>query len=66
MKARQWHPHRERVESISPNAISPYDWEDRGGPGGSNGYVNVPIWHNRSVAYYIHRFRLLAGYIAKG
>ena len=55
-----WYPTREQVQSISPNAISPYDWGYRGS---GNDLVDVPIWHVRSAAYFIGAFPLLAGYL---
>ena len=57
----RWYPHRERLRSINPNGIGPYAW-DHNGAGDAWGMVYVPIWHPLSAGYFIHRFRLLAGY----
>ncbi len=59
----RWYPQRERVESISPNAISPFDWGEAGSAG-DRGMIGVPIDHRHPVAYYIHKYRMLAGYVA--
>lgn len=56
----RWYPWRETVESISPNAISPFDWVTSG----PFTHVFVPIDHNRSAGFYIEAFRLLGGYLA--
>ena len=55
----RWYPHRETVESISPNAISPYAW---GFNSPERGLVNVSIWNPRKAAYYIKLFEMLVGY----
>lgn len=58
----RWYPHRETVESISPNAISPFAWE----AGGRQPFIFVPIGHWHTAAYYTGMFRLLSGYRRPG
>ena len=45
-----WYPHRERLESINPNGIAPWDW----GPQRFwQNTVYIPIWAGFPVAWYI-------------
>lgn len=57
----RWYPHREKVRSISPNAIAPDEWGFNGPP--LSGMVNVPIWHRHPAAFYISYYITLHGYV---